>query len=348
MRQASQHTRLPQIESLENRTLFSGQPFTGQLIGSFAGHLPGTLPVAGSSQITLHLTNPAKTAVVEPATIQIFASPTAAPDPSEMLLATVQQTLRIKPRSAASTRVIVPTPTTLPTGKYFLLAEVNGAVITAAPVQIQSPFSALSVSFAGLPGKPIEIDGWSAGARAAAIEVTNTGNVPLNGNVGLTLSLSADGLADGTQSLLATAANVKVSLKPGKSKVVQLRIAVPPGTSAGGYFLISQLNGLGSLTTVVPAGNSTAVSSRRVAVVNQLPVPHRSGNNVDVVVDSGGVTGGCDTSAGCVDDGGGDVFVDYGGGDDSGNYTAISDSDGSDDSDNSGGDDPDSSDDGVG
>jgi hypothetical protein len=338
MRQDTAHNRPPEIEALETRTLFSSQ-----ILGSFAGHLPSRLPVAGTSQFTLHLTNPGRTAVTEPATIQVFASPTPTANSAEVLLTTQQQSLRIKANSAVNTRLAVPTPTTLPTGNYFLLAELNGQIITTAAVAVQSPFSSLSVSFAGLPGKPIEIDGWSAGARAAAVAVTNSGNVPLKGTVDVSLYLSADGLVDGTQSLLATVPNVNIALKPGKSKVVQLRIAVPPGTAVGGYFLIAELTAVGNLSTALPAGSSTAVSSRRVAIVTQLPVSYRQHNSGDVVVDTLGGGGYCDTSAGCVDDGTGDGIADSGGSD-SADYPDISDSDVPDDS---GADDSDDSDSGY-
>ena len=356
MRQDTQYNRPPEIEALENRTLFSAA-----LTASFIGHVPSQLPVAGTSQITVHLTNPGKTAVVEPATLQVFASPTplptsspatsptSSPDPAEVLLGTHQETLKLKGHSTANTRFTIASPTTLPTGNYFLVTELNGQVMTSSPVQIQAPLSNLAVSFAGLPGKPIEIDGWSAGKRTAALDVTDTGNVAINGNVNLSLYLSSDGQVDGTQTLLATIPNVKVALKPGKSKVVQVRIAVPPGTAVGGYFLIGELVGTDALTTAVTASSSTVVSTRRVAVVSQLPVPIQVNNSVNVVNAIGGGDC-CDTTPVYVDDGGGVIVADSGG--DSGGYADVSDSDGSDDSgsddsgaDDSGSDDSDSGDD---
>ena len=342
MRQPGKHhLRPPMIEMLENRRLLSAD-----LIGAFAGHLPKQLPVIGTSQIAVRLTNDGAAKAVEPVTVQLFASPTPTPNPTDLLLATNQQNLRLNPRASVNSRLTVTTPTTLPGGSYFLLAEVNGSVVTAAPVQIQAPFSDLAVEFAGLPSRPVEIDGQSAGKRVATVNVVNDGNVPVHGKVNVSFYLSTDNTLDSSDPLLATVSNVAVSLKPGAKKAVGFHIAVPPGTAIGGYFVIARLTPATAATNVSSA-NNIAVSSSRLAVVNQLPHPAQINKTVNVYLSSSGGGGGAcvDDSGDCSDDGGTVVAVSDGddggdsndsssGADDSSSDNSSSDSSSDDSSDN--------------
>ncbi len=298
---------------------------SADLSGAFTGLLPTELPFGGTSQIDVRLTNTGNTRAAEPVDVQLFASTTPTPHAGDLPLASRQENLRLNPKQAANVKLDVPSPITLPTGEYDLIAEVNGSVVTAAPVQIQAPFSDLAVTFAGLPAKPVEIDGYSSGTRVASVDVTNTGNVRLGGKVDVSLYLSADGALDSTASLLATANNTTISLKPGGSKAVVFRIAVPPGTTDGGYFLIAKLTPGVALTDTNTA-NNVAVSSRRIAVVTQLPHPTTVNKTVNVYLTTTG-GGGYDTtddgSTVCVSDGGDAVASP---GDDTGDSSDVSDS----------------------
>jgi hypothetical protein len=211
-----------------------------------------------------------------------------------------------------------------------LLAEVNGALVTAAPVNIQAPFSDLAVSFAGLPSKPVEIDGYSAGQRVATVNITNDGNVAVNGKINLSLYLSANNVLDTNASLIQTISDAKVALKPGKSKAVQFHIAVPPGTAIGGYFLLARANGLGSLASVT-SSNSVAVSSRRIAVVNQLPRAININNNTYVNIYGDAGDGGDYDNGGYVDDSGDSDAVAYDNSGDNGGNSGYGDSSNTDD-----------------
>jgi hypothetical protein len=288
MRQFENQPSAPLIEALESRRLLSAS-----LVGSFAGHLPDVLPVAGTTRLSVRLTNPGRASLVESATVQIFASTSDNLAGDALLLATQQQIIHLKARASVADRFAFATPVTLPTGSYFLVAAVNSAVLTETPVNIQQPATSLTVNFSGIPSKPIEIDGPSAGQRTATVSLINTGNISINGTVNLRFYLSADGTMN-TAQLLQTDANVPISLKPNGSKNVAFRIAIPPGTAPGGYFLLAQLSGNGSLTDAVST-NNLATSSQRVSVVTQLPHPLEINENVNVTVDDSG--GGADCAA---------------------------------------------------
>ncbi len=267
------------IERLEDRRMLSAD-----LSATFPGRLPAALPVDGTSVINVHLTNHGSSIAQGTAQVELFASTDAMLDAGDFPVVTKPIHVRLRPRGAENVRLSFATPTSLADGEYYLLAELQGstAVVgspavaaSSAPVSIQSPFSDLSLQFASLPTLPIEIDGASAGRRVATVFVTNTGNIPIRGKVDASLYLSTDNVLDSTDSLLATAKNRPIALKPGRHAVTGFRIAVPPGTAVGGYFLIAEITPTGTLVDSNAADN-VAVSSRRVAVVTQLPQPQRN------------------------------------------------------------------------
>jgi len=162
------------------------------------------------------------------------------------------------------------------------------------------------VQFSQLPSRPIEMDGPSTGQQTATATISNSGNVTENGTVNLNFYLSADSVLDNSDPLLATFANKPISLKPGGHQAVSFKIAVPPGTAVGSYFLFAVMTP-GSSLHDSNADNNVAMSSQRVAVVSTLPRPARiinQTNSVDVIVNVDETdtvictdTGNCDGSS---------------------------------------------------
>jgi hypothetical protein len=311
---------MPTIESLEERRLLSAD-----LAATFPGRLPAALPVDGTSVINVRLTNAGNSVARGPAQVELFATTDSALDAGDFLLMTKSLNVQLRPRAAENLRLSFPTPTTLADGDYELLAAVVGspAVVgtpgvasSPTPVSIQTPFSDLSLQFATLPSQAIEIDGASAGERIATVFVTNSGNVPVQGRVDVSLYLSADNVLDSSDPLLATAKNRPIALKPGKHSITGFRLAVPPGTAVGGYFLIAEITPVGTLVDSNPA-NNVGTSPRRVAVVTTLPRTH--GNNHSSYGSSASVTdaGGVVTTVDCPPDDSSDDSSDDAG-DDSG------------------------------
>jgi hypothetical protein len=285
----------PIIESLEDRRLLSAD-----LSAAFPGRLPAALPVDGTSVINVRLTNHGNSIAQGPVQVELFASTDGTLDDGDLSLITKSLNVSLRPHAAQNVRLSFTTPTTLADGDYDLLAEVVGSpavvgtpVVAAspAPVEIQTPFSDLSLQFATLPSQPIELDGASAGKRIATVFVTNSGNVPVRGRVDVSLYLSTDDVLDGSDPLLATASNRPIALKPGAHSITGFRIAIPPGTAVGGYFLIAEMTPVGTLVDSNPADN-VAVSPRRVAVVTTLPQTH--GNNHNSYSSGASVAGGDD------------------------------------------------------
>jgi hypothetical protein len=265
------------IELLEDRRLLSAD-----VSATFPGRLPAALPVDGTSVINVRFTNLGNSIARGPVQVELFASTDGTLDNGDLSLITKSLNLQLRPRAAEDLRLSFPTPTTLADGDYDLLAEVVGspavagttvAEVSPTPVSIQTPFSDLSLQFATLPSQPIELDGASAGLRIATVFIANSGNIPVHGRVDVSLYLSTDNVLDSSDPLLATANNRPIALKPGSHELTGFRIAVPPGTAVGGYFLIAEMTAVGTLVDSNPADN-VAVSPRRVAVVTQLPQTH--------------------------------------------------------------------------
>jgi hypothetical protein len=271
------------IELLEARRLLSSD-----LVGGLVGRVPADLAFPGqANQLHARLTNDGETIAAGPVTVKLFASTDATLDGGDSLLSSVTRNARLPAGRSLNIPLRFASPTLLAGGDYFLLTQVTAAqsssvTASASPVAIQSPFSDLSLSFASLPNKPIEIDGVSSGSRGTLVKIFNDGNVQATASVQVNLFMSSDAVLDGSDPLLATVPARKISLKAGKSEAFGLRIAVPPGTVVGGYFLFATLTGSGA---DINPDNNVAITSQRVAVVDKLPRPRHERLEVIVYYD---------------------------------------------------------------
>jgi hypothetical protein len=135
----------------------------------------------------------------------------------------------------------------------------------------------------------------------ATVKIADTGNIAQRGTVNLDFYLSADAVLDNSDPLLATVIGKSISLKPGAQQAASFKIAIPPGTAVGAYFLFATMTPAASIGDANP-GNNVAISSQRVAVVNTLPHPTRIVNqisNVNVIVNVDQSTAVYNTDSGC-------------------------------------------------
>ena len=314
MGQTSGHfSKQATIESLEKRQLLSASVSL-----AFAGKLPISFPPTGTTRVALRVTDAGTSAINGPETIQLFASTDSTLDESDVPLTTAVKMVRLKPRQNATEILTVQSPMPLADGGYFLIAEVDGypsVAVSAKPVQYANPFSDVAVQFENLPATPVEIDGPSAGRQSVAVDVVNTGNVAVHGPVNLNFYLSSDAVLDANDPLLSAVLTKPLSLKPGQHKAVSFRVGVPANTAIGGYFLFATMSPAAVLNDS-NAGNNTAMSSSRLAVVNRLPLPPQThhhdgdygyGGSFDGPVDDGGYVysgdDGSDSSGAPGDDG---------------------------------------------
>jgi len=99
--------------------------------------------------------------------------------------------------------------------------------------------------------------------KPAIASVTNTGNVTIDGLVGVALYLSKDNVLDATDFLVGGVQGKHVKLRPGQSKTEVIKYTIPAGVPTGNYHLIAQV--LSSTKDNKPS-NDTFVSTQTTAV----------------------------------------------------------------------------------
>lgn len=86
---------------------------------------------------------------------------------------------------------------------------------------------------------PASVVGGDAGKTS--VRITNSGTGEFKATVDLRLLASTDGNADGGDTQIVTVP-VKLSLKPGKSKIVKLKFDYPSGLADGAYSILAQVD----------------------------------------------------------------------------------------------------------
>jgi hypothetical protein len=202
--------------------------------------------------VTVLITNSTATLAAGPAAVTVFASADGVVDPSDLTIGTVTKGLKLKPGQSKPVKVKVQFPAPAADGDFQILASAtfNGAdgglAAGASPVHVEQP----RVDLAGLPGAG---GGgvFSLGAKAKlSVPLVNRGNVPAKGSLNLDLLASTDGTTDPAASfVLATLPSVKAAVKPGATRNLKLKFALPPSFPAGfaatpgtAYFLLVRLS----------------------------------------------------------------------------------------------------------
>ena len=112
----------------------------------------------------------------------------------------------------------------------------NDTAPTIAPVTITAAF----VDLAGpaLTGGNTLLSGIPA---RLSIPVTDRGNVPVKATVQVAVTLSTGDPSQSADISLAPVA-AKISLKPGGTGIVKIKVRVPAGSVPGNYFLLVRLD----------------------------------------------------------------------------------------------------------
>jgi hypothetical protein len=187
-----------------------------------------------------------------PVTVTLFASTdnTAHPN-TDTKLAEVTKKLKIKANAAAKPlKLKVQFPAVNADGDYVLVAQATGtgvsggqssAVAQGAALRIERPF----VDLAGTGAAPTPLALTSGKKSSLSVPLMNNGNVAAKGSVNVELFLSIDG----TEALATPLATVpaKVSISPGASKPLKVKLTVPAGTTPGSSFVLVRVTGTGPL-----------------------------------------------------------------------------------------------------
>jgi hypothetical protein len=194
------------------------------------------------AKLKLKLLNQGNAAVTGDTTVTVRLSSDETVSDDDALLATVPATrLNIKPGKSKSLAASIVFPANVNDGSYQLLAVADPAKAIAesdetnntdasTPIAVAKPFVNLSGTVKPLNAKQNK-------PATLSLSVTNSGNVPTTKQATpIRVILSSDGVFDdgvGETTLLDT--TTSLSIKPGKSKTVKLKlpaVAVAPGTFA--------------------------------------------------------------------------------------------------------------------
>jgi hypothetical protein len=201
--------------------------FTKPVAGAFVGgaKLPAALSVANAGP-----------GAAAPTTVTLYLSVDTGVDDADRAIGTVTVRKPLKPGKSAKAKLNkVVVPTDLAAGTYRLLAKADadnstveanegnntadGGTITVAP-----PFTdAVPVSMSAAKVRN--------GRGTATLLVRNDGNVALRGAITGTLYASADATIDAGDTALGTY-TAKASIKPGATKKVRVKFALPAGVAA--------------------------------------------------------------------------------------------------------------------
>jgi hypothetical protein len=245
-------------ELLEGRQLLSGstpvlaadETIPGTLAPTVFVTLPATA-IAGAkvrgATAVVSVTNVAPEDYNAPVTVTLFASLD-----SELQTGTDAQILtttkKLKVASAGSTdlKIKIPSLPSVPDGNYVVIAQLTSATagtgVNASDdaVLIAAPFIDLSGQFSSFPGSATK------GKRTkASIAVANSGNTTARGTVPVTIATSTN--VDGSDPVIFSTVNARLSLKPGASKNVKLNFVVPAEVASGQYFIVATLDASNTL-----------------------------------------------------------------------------------------------------
>lgn len=196
-------------------------------------------------------------------TLRLYASTDNAIDSTSALVRTYSVPENVKAGVEFAINIpILSMPTNLPTGFYRLLVQAtdpvgNIAVTTSGlGIEIEAPAVALSASFTRITLPDQSISGALTGA-AAALTISNDGNIPSVGPIVITLFLSPDGTVANGVFVRQTARGPY--LFPGQQFATSVPLsAIPPGLS-GEYYLLAQIGTRTSATSTIASSSAYSI-----------------------------------------------------------------------------------------
>jgi hypothetical protein len=188
-----------------------------------------------NAKLPLVLTNSAA-AIKGVFTINYYVNPVDRIDGGQRLLVSVRKKISIKAgKSAVVTDVIKSLPSSLPEGRYYLLAEVvdpsglMNLATTATAVTVAAAVVRLAATVGSVVPQTI------SARRSGSIEltITNNGNVAAIGQLVIEVKPSADGSS--ALPIELGAYEHQTTIAAGNRKVIKLRVKVPTTLEAGDY-----------------------------------------------------------------------------------------------------------------
>lgn len=291
---------LPQIESLENRRLLSAD-----LIGSFAGALPATLPPGGANHATVRVTNPSGQIESGKTTVSLYLSDAPMLDGGALILGTATRNVHLGGGQSAAFPFRFASPSALPDESGYLVARIDGPAATdgsvdettaVAPqtVAVVQPFVDLVGQIAQEPSTVFVSSSCPAGA-VAKVRVFNAGNVAARGPLQITMYASTSGTLDSSATVISVATFPDAAIHSGGSRQFAVHLSLPAGTPVGGYTLLASINSSHSIAESNTA-NNLAVGQHPFAVaaaptlIDLRDHHHQDDNNNDqsvILIDDG-------------------------------------------------------------
>ena len=255
------------FEALEPRCLLSAD-----LADAFAGTIPAALPPQGNNTLSVLVSNFGSTTACGAATITLYASTDKTLDAGDTVLGAKTVNLNLAASHSVAQSVSFPAPTTLASGPYYILADVEGSaairdlnaannvVATAATVQITKPFMDLTGAFGSAMKLPVTDVSGDGKSITVPVVVKNLGNVTARS--GQKIDIQIDAFDGTTTTPLKTLTARSISgLGVGASATFTATLTLPAGLATGTYHLVATVDSSNSVTSDPNRANNTVTSS---------------------------------------------------------------------------------------
>ena len=232
----------PAIETLEGRAYLSGVPAT------VAVTVPGPIPsaviagVKANDKISVNVANNDVNRAKGRISITLFASldNTLSVDDAQIQPATIAG-IAIAPGHNHSYKINVKTFPQNLSGNYFILANVAG---TGVNTQVGASITQANVlpAFRDLAGTVLSAPGnGRVGHKIpVTVQVTNSGNIPAKGSLGVEFGLSLSNA--GTSPVALGTLSKPISIKPGQSKVIHFSVPLAVGLPTGNQYIVADVD----------------------------------------------------------------------------------------------------------
>ena len=242
------------------------------LTGVVTGRIPVSVVGGAKGKVSVKVINNGPGLLKGPVSVSLYASSDSTLNTgTDTPIKTITKKLKLKAHKGKTLKFSFNYPSNLPDGSYRLLAQVdsgnavaesdetNNVAVSATPVTIAAPFIDLSGSFASaIPAAAAQ------GAKeSVTVLVQNTGNVVAAGPLTISLTASADNVADAGDTAI-TSFTKKVKLKPGAKAAIKFKYLLPAGLT-GSQFLIAGAD-TGGTFAESNEGNNTIVSAAPISI----------------------------------------------------------------------------------
>lgn len=231
--------------------------------------LPSDSTVAGDSgSVAVQLINTSNSKYSGPVTIHLYASSDTALSSDDTLIGTLTlNKTNVASDGSRTEKVNFAYASDMSSGSYYLVASVatnaSTADATAAtPTAVSVAARSVDLAATFVASQSLNVN--PGKNRAVAIRITNLGNVTAVGTLGVNLYATAGTSLDSFSQLLATMAARRISLKAGKSIVVDLSFTAPEQTG-GTYNLLASIDATTQIADSNTSNNIAVIGTQSVA-----------------------------------------------------------------------------------